>query len=288
MRFAILATYYDKFDHNPIKELPVITSRGSRFDDKPSFTCVYKSMADPLHILISAQLQQQIVQGDYGAEAKLPSERQLMAQFGVSRITIRRAIANLIHQGLVTAYQGKGVFVNERRKIAHSLSSPLVFVGNDMTQQGIDFAMRNLVFEPIAVPEAVRIGLQIASQQAKVYLQKKLFLMNGVVGAIDITYIPFDLGKAHSQALQSQMTFPTLEARGISIERIEALLECTHADSEISEHLGVPLGHPLMVYRYTAYTQDNQPIVYGESISRADRFCYTVTITRGSPNQHGF
>ena len=237
-------------------------------------------MSDPLHIVISAQLQQQIVQGNYGPGAKLPSERQLMAQFEVSRITIRRAIANLVHQGLVTAHQGKGVFVNEQRKIAHSLSSPMVFVGNDMTQQGIDFSMQSLVFEPVVAPEAVRAALSIKSRQTKVYLQKKLFLMNGAVGAIDITYIPFDIGKAHSQALQSEMTFPILETHGMPIERIDALLECTHADSEISEQLGVPLGHPLIVYRYTAYTLESRPLVHGESISRADRFCYTVTISR--------
>ena len=39
----------------------------------------------------------------------------------------------------------------------------------------------------------------------------------------------------------------------------------------------VPLGQPLMVYRYTAYSTHSQPVLYGETISRADRFCYSLS-----------
>jgi GntR family transcriptional regulator len=238
------------------------------------------AMSTPLHLSISEDLHRQILQGDYPPGAKLPSEHQLMASFEVSRITVRQAIANLASQGLVSAQQGKGVFVNERRKIAHSLSSPLVFVSDDMAQRGIDFSTQNLLFEAIAVPDLVRSALKMSACQSKVYVQQKLFLMNGAVGAIDISYIPLALGKRYGAALKTDMTFPILESHCIPIERVEALLECTHADSEISAHLNVPLGHPLMVYRYTAYTRNDRAIVYGESISRADRFCYTVTISK--------
>ncbi len=237
-------------------------------------------MSTPLHLSISEDLHRQILQDNYPPGTKLPSEHQLMASFKVSRITVRQAIANLASQGLVTAQQGKGVFVNEQRKIVHSLSNPLVFVSDDMAQQGIDFSTQNLLFETIAVPDIVRSALKISARQSKVYTQQKLFLMNGAVGAIDISYISLALGKRHGAALKTGMTFPILKSHGIPIERVEALLECTHADSEISAHLTVPLGHPLMVYRYTAYTSNDRAIVYGESISRADRFCYTVTILK--------
>jgi GntR family transcriptional regulator len=237
-------------------------------------------MTQPLHLSISENLRRQILQGDYPTGTKLPSEHQLMASFSVSRITVRQAIANLAGQGLVTAQKGKGVFVNEQRKIAHSLSSPLVFVADDMAQRGINFSMQNLLFEAVEAPDPVRSALKLSARQSKVYAQQKLFLMNGTVGAIDISYIPLSLGKRFGAALEDRMTFPTLEAHGIPIERVEALLECTHADREIGAHLNVPLGHPLMVYRYTAYTDNDRAIVYGESISRADRFCYTVTILK--------
>ena len=80
----------------------------------------------PLHISISEKLRHQIDSGVYMPGEKLPSEHQMMNAFGVSRITVRQAIANLVSQGLVQTQQGKGAFVTPQRKVAYSLSSPLV------------------------------------------------------------------------------------------------------------------------------------------------------------------
>jgi GntR family transcriptional regulator len=66
----------------------------------------------------------------------------------------------------------------------------------------------------------------------------------------------------------------------VSIERVETTLECTHATHEISEHLDIPLGAPLLVNRYTTYTSQDQPIICGETISRGDRLCYSVVLTK--------
>jgi GntR family transcriptional regulator len=60
----------------------------------------------------------------------------------------------------------------------------------------------------------------------------------------------------------AQLTFPTLEKTEVNSDRIKAILECTHADPEISQQLNVSLGHALIVslghalivYRYTAFT----------------------------------
>ena len=112
------------------------------------------------------------------------------------------------------------------------------------------------------------------------YLQKKLLLMDGVVGAVDISYIVAELGEQFSPQLKRQMTFPTLEEHGVGIGQLDAVIECTHADYEISGYLDVPLGQPLIVYRYTAYTQSQRPILYGETISQADRFCYALSIEK--------
>ncbi len=242
-------------------------------------------MSAPLHARISEQLRGQILAGQYPPGAQLPSERQLLAQFGVSRITVRRAIANLAQQGLVTVRHGKGVFVSEQRKVTHSLSSPLVFLADDMAQQGIAFSTRNLAFEQVMAPEAVRIALQLPAAQPQVFWQKKLFLIDGAIAALDLTYTRADLPIPNlATELPHQMTFPTLERHGIAIERLAALLECTRADAEIADCLEVPLGEPLIVYRYTAYGLDGQPLVQGESISRADRFTYALEMRR-SPTQ---
>ncbi|MEL6488465.1 MAG: GntR family transcriptional regulator [Cyanobacteria bacterium J06634_6] len=235
-------------------------------------------MSVPLHISISEKLRQQIAAGEYAPGEKLPSEHQLMDTFEVSRITVRQAIANLINQGLASSQQGKGVFVTTQQKVAYSLSSPLVLLEKDLADKGIQLTFKNLTFRKVHPPKGVQRILSLSEKSA--YLQKKLLYMNGAVGAIDISYISPALGKQFGPALKRQMTFPTLEENAIAIEHVEATIECTRADYETSGHLEVPLGHPLIVYKYTAHTAKQRPILYGETISRADRFCYTLTVKR--------
>ncbi|MGG6296672.1 GntR family transcriptional regulator [Leptolyngbya sp. AN02str] len=240
-----------------------------------------------LHISISEHLRHQIADGVYQPGDQLPSEHQLMEEFGVSRTTIRQAIANLIGQGLVSSHQGKGVFVTKRQKVAYSLSSPLVFLEDDMARQGASFTVTSLMAElitPSAAVQSILFTSETKGQKnTKVYIQKKLLNINGIPGALDITYLPQAIARSLGSAkhtLQHHMTFPILERHGIAIDHISAILECTHADPEISQYLDVPLGHPLLVYRHTAYNPNQQPIAYGETISRGDRFCYSLTMSR--------
>jgi GntR family transcriptional regulator len=232
----------------------------------------------PLHISISEKLRGQVEAGVYLPLEKLPSEHQLMETFHVSRITIRKAIANLVSQGLVNAQRGKGVFVTPQQKVAYSLSSPL-FLKEDLTRKGIELTFENLTFRKVKPPADIQLTLKL-SGRSSAYLQKKLLRMDGAVGAVDITHILPELGQKFASQLRSQMTFPTLENSGISIEQIDAVIECTHADYEMARYLEVSLGQPLIVYRYTAYTSNHQPTVHGETISRADRFCYSLITKR--------
>lgn len=234
----------------------------------------------PLHLSISQKLRECIVSGQYSPGEQLPTEHQLIEEFGVSRITVRRAISNLAHQGLVVSRHGKGVFVKEQRKVAYSLSSPFVLFDEDMVRQGVTNSIHNLVFEPVTAPDEVQKILQL-SAKTEVYFQKKLMLIDQVPVAVDATYILADLGKAFAKDLKRQMTFPILEQNGVLIERIEATLASTQADYETSDYLDVPLGSPLLVYSYTAYTKNNKPVVCGEALSRGDRLCYSVVLTKG-------
>jgi len=234
----------------------------------------------PLHLLISEKLREQIVLGEFIPGGQLPSEHQLMDLFGVSRITVRRAIANLVNQGLVEAQRGKGVFVKEQRKLVYRLSNPMVFFDEDMARQGASNSVKNLVFEQRTPPQDVRSLLQLEDATTPVYFQKKLLIVDASPIAVDITYTVGEVVKAFAESLQAKMTFPLLEQHGIPIERIETTLECTHTNLELSQYLNAPLGSPLLVYRYVAYTCNDRPVVCGESLSRGDRLSYSVVLTK--------
>jgi GntR family transcriptional regulator len=235
----------------------------------------------PLHLAISEKLREQIVSGEFLPSKQLPSEHQLMEQFEVSRITVRRAIANLVSQGLVVSRRGKGVFVREWRKVRRSLSNPLIFFDEDMARQNASAAIHSLSFEGVQASAEVAENLRLAADCLEVYCQKKVILVDQMPVALDVTYILYDIGKMFFTELQTGLIYPTLDKNGVLIERVETLMECTHATHEMSEHLETTLGAPLLVNRYIAYTQGNKPVICGETLSRADRLCYSVILTKG-------
>ena len=180
-----------------------------------------------------------------------------------------------MHQGLVNTHQGKGAFVTEQKKIAYTLTSPLTFLERDLQTKGITLSLQNITFELVTPPQEVQDILDLVPLNTA-YLQKKLLLTNNVVGGVDITYILPELGSELARELKQNMTFSVLERHNYKIDRVTAIIECTNATLELSEYLEVPLGHPLLVYRHTAYTTDKRAILHGETISRGDRFCYSV------------
>jgi GntR family transcriptional regulator len=234
----------------------------------------------PLHLGISETLRGQIFAGEYSSGEQLPSEHQLMERFGVSRITVRRAIANLVNQGLVISQRGKGVFVKPQEKATRSLSNPLIFFDEDMERQNVEASIQTLSFEIGTASPDVHQKLHLPAAITEIYCQQKIILTDAVPVALDTTYIPLDIGKAFSKELQSSLIYPTLDKNGVSIERVETLLECTHATHVVSEYLDIPLGAPLLVNRYTAYTTHNVPIICGETLSRGDRLSYSVVLRK--------
>lgn len=237
----------------------------------------------PLHVAISEKLKAAITAGRFPPGTQLPSEHQLIETYGVSRITVRRAIANLVQQGLVVAHRGKGVFVKPQGKIIRSLANPLVFFEEDMADQGLQTRIRNLSLERVPPPADVCAKLALPPDTPLVYCQRKLILVDERPVALDMTYIPPSLGDTHAAQFQRDLIYPTLEAHGISVEQIEVLLECVYAAHEVSQPLEVPLGAPLLVNRYVAYTTNHQPLICGETLSRGDRLIYATVLTKGRP-----
>jgi GntR family transcriptional regulator len=238
----------------------------------------------PLHLKISETIREWICVGQYLPGERLPSEHQLMEQFDVSRITIRRALSNLVHQGLIVSRHGKGAFVKEQQRVVYSLSSPFMLFDKDMARQGLKNAIKNLVFKSVQASEQICQVLNLSDRNTRVYWQKKLFCIEDVAVAMDVTYILSELGKEYAGELKEKMTFSVLEQHGIPLERIDATISCRQADYETSQYLDLTLGSPLLVYSYTAYTTNDKPIVYGETLSSGDRLCYSVTLTQKTRN----
>ncbi|PSN11583.1 GntR family transcriptional regulator [filamentous cyanobacterium CCP5] len=230
-----------------------------------------------MHVVIAEQLREWIEAGQYAPGERLPSEFDLGEKFGVSRTTVRRAISNLIQQGLVTTQQGKGIFVKDRQKISFSLSSPLMYFDAELRRQGHKGSVQTLRFQPVTPTTEVRKKLNL-SADAVVYWQQKIIFADEMPIALDVTYYPEAVGQALEDQLKQGFTYSTLAANGYRLTSSEVCLESIPATYKLSEYLDVPLGTPLHLYRYVSAGRDSQPIVCGETISRCDRTCYLAHI----------
>lgn len=232
----------------------------------------------PLHVVISQQLKEKIDTGAYEPGERLPSEFDLGETFGVSRTTIRRAIANLIQQGLVTTQQGKGIFVTEQHKISFSMSNPLMYFDAALKRQGYLGRVQSLRFQLMKPSAEVKRRLQITDTHTRVYGQEKIYYADDTPIALDVSYYPEAIAHPLADKLQQGFTYSTLVAGGIHLKAARVTLESVPASYELSEYLAVPLGMPLLVFNYVAQGPDRYPVVCGKTLSRSDWTCYTAEI----------
>jgi len=76
---------------------------------------LYPGSAKPLYKQLKDVLKQKITAGEFKPGEALPGERQLMETYGVSRVTVRQAIAELVNEGLLYRQHGKGTFIAPKR-----------------------------------------------------------------------------------------------------------------------------------------------------------------------------
>lgn len=76
--------------------------------------------ADPLYRQLLTRLRDAILSGEYPVGSRMPSEKELCQHYGISRVTVRRALKELTEEGLIHRHQGKGSFVT-RPRLEHNL-----------------------------------------------------------------------------------------------------------------------------------------------------------------------
>src|SRR5580698_10605517 len=153
------------------------------------------AMADahhPLYARIESVLASDIAAGTLLPGSQLPTEDSLIARFEVSRITVRKAVQNLVSRGLVEIRRGKGTFVVQP-KITQELTELSGFV-EDMQAAGRNATARVVDQQTVAATEAVARHLALTTGTLVIRIQR-VRLADGVAMSFDETYLPLGIGK---------------------------------------------------------------------------------------------
>lgn len=235
----------------------------------------------PLYEAVKRELSRRITDGIYEPGARIPTERQLVEEFRVSAITVRRAVRDLASDGLLVARQGLGVFVTDRRHVIRSLTSDIMTtLDDDMRRVGVEPSLRVLSLEITRQREmASRLGLP---GDARLYRLHKVILGDGHPVVLDTAFLPRALGDAlRPDITENRFLFPLLVTHGLSIDYVRFRVTVDTVSAADAEELKLAAGVPTLVLNYTVMGAEALPIITGRAVSRADRLGYEFDVHPG-------
>lgn len=233
----------------------------------------------PLYDQVYQTLLQQIGNGTYPVQQKLPSEKELSELFNVSRITIRQALNQLQLEHLVYKIQGKGTFV----------SAPKTFQ-NISQLQGFAEAMRNMGHEVFNVVKAFRFipaTPQIASKlklsvNSTVVEIQRIRLVDQKPVSFELTYLPEAIGVALQQInLSTRDVFLAIEEDlSIPLGHADLNIDATLADETLSKLLQVDVNAPLLRVERLTHNHEGHPIDFEYLYFSGESFQYRLRVDR--------
>jgi GntR family transcriptional regulator len=236
----------------------------------------------PLYSHVETVLAGEIADGYLKIGDQLPTEDNLIERFEVSRITVRRAIQNLVSRGLVEIRRGKGTFVAPP-KITQELTELSGFV-EDMHALGRKPTAR--VISKDIVTASVGVAEQLAlTKGARVVRIRRVRLADDVPLSFDETYLPLALGKKIIRNnLKTEPIFSLLERKyDVPLIEAEYRLESVIADPEVAGALRVNQGSPIFLIERTSYSTGGRPVDYEKLYYRGDLVRFVTRLARKSP-----
>ncbi|MCS7178323.1 MAG: GntR family transcriptional regulator [Anaerolineae bacterium] len=228
---------------------------------------------EPAYAQLARILSLQIAEGLYRPGDQLPSEAQLVAQFGVSPMTVRRAINLLLSRGIVSTAQGRGTFV--RGLAIHEATFRLQEVGDREAERTVRLLQATIL------PADGRVARKLAISPGTrvIYLRRLVSRAEGPT-MYHREYLIYD---PHRPLVEAELQITSLEGlfkgdSGQGLRRGDLCIEAVTLTPEEAELLAVPPGSPAFCLEHIFYDFTNQPVAWGWFICRADRFRLTTCI----------
>jgi GntR family transcriptional regulator len=231
----------------------------------------------PKHLQLR-QILEALVTDELGPDAPIPSERELMASYHVSRLTVREAIGQLVSEGRLYRVRGKGTFVAAPR--VDSMLELTSFT-EDMRRRGHEPSTVVLRSVELVPPVAIRHALGLSTSQ-HAYRIERLRIADGIPMALENGWYvaepaPGLLDRDLSESLYSILA----RSYGVVIDAAKQTLRSEIADAQTARILGVAPGSPLLVLDRTS-TAGGRPVEQVTSWYRGDRYQVHIDLARAS------
>jgi GntR family transcriptional regulator len=224
----------------------------------------------PLYAQLKEAIIAAIARGELAPGDQIPSQRVLCERHGLSHMTVRRAISELLSEGVLYAIPGKGLYVAELKQDAEP---PLIGFSEDMARRGMAAASRVLAAELVVASTALASALGVAVGAPLAHL-RRLRLADGEPMAIQNSYLPHALCPgllAHDLSGGSLFALLRNQYR-LRLSNVTMAAEAALAGAEQAGLLGLRLPAPVLIVEQLTYLDSGQAIEFVRSVYRADRY----------------
>ena len=229
----------------------------------------------PLYYQLKEKLLKKIQNGEWKNGQKIPPETELCDLYKLSRITVRKAIEELVHNEYLVRHQGKGTFVADisfEQKLSkfYSFSESLLQKGKKEHVKMLSFSVEKAdenTSEKLSIPvdEAIFRIVRLRSVDEKAY-------------AVETSIIPFHLCPSlKEKEVKEKGLYNSMRALGVNPQRIIEKFRASALRSQEAKQMGLKAGQPIINLERITF-DDDVIIEYCVSIVRGDFFTYTVEL----------
>lgn len=232
---------------------------------------------------IAADLRGDIQRGKYSSGEQLPLEREICAKYKVSRITVKRAVDELVQSGLVVKRRGSGTFVkNLGDRYAKKLSRDTghQFSGFAETYKGRNTSSKILRFD-IVNPSAKVAAILQMSPQDFVYDIVRVRLLDNEPQVIEYTIMPIQvIPGVRLETLQNSIYGHIEKELKLKIQSAHRTVRAVRSTSAEQKELNIPPEMPLLEIEQVAFLSDGRPFEYSVCHHRADKSEFSAISVR--------
>lgn len=225
-------------------------------------------MAESQHTRLARLIEERVNSGEYAVGSRIPPERVLCEMFGVSRITVRQAIAELAERGILHRQQGRGTFVATPR-IEQSLLDHFTFA-EGLREKGLLVATKVLERSVVPAPAEAAANLELSSAANVFYLVRQR-RADGEPYALETTYLPV-LDGIEDVDFGARSLYEVLATDyGTRPVRARETFEPVLVRPQEAKPLGVKTGSPALLLLRTSYDERGRPVEFAKALIRGDR-----------------
>lgn len=209
--------------------------------------------------------------GEMKPGERLPTEAELCATYGVSRITVRQALNSLVSEGMLVRTPGRGTYVTEPRATKRiTLDTPLAgLFAEGHPEQRVQVTSREALYPDRRLQQVFGVG-----PDALLHKIRRLVLEHHEPVGYEVHYAPDRLAPAFSESDVDDLDVANLLARrhGLRRSRIDYLAQAAAADHWRAVWLKLTVGTPVLLVEATGLLDDGRPFHHSRSFLRGDRF----------------